>query len=58
MTLATKSDKQMAEVKEGLAEGFEVKDMGELHHFQGVKVKMKCGSVKKLMPREFCRNLE
>ena len=36
--LATKSDKRMAEVKKGLAEGFEVKDMGELHHFLGVKV--------------------
>ena len=37
IVLATKSDKRMAEVKKGLAEGFEVKDMGELHHFLGVK---------------------
>ena len=38
IVLATKSDERMAEVKKGLAEGFEVKDMGELHHFLGVKV--------------------
>ena len=38
IVLATKSNKRMAEVKKGLAEGFEVKDMGELHHFLGVKV--------------------
>ena len=37
IVLATKSDKRMAEVKKGLPEGFEVKDMGELHHFLGVK---------------------
>ena len=38
IVLATRSDKRMAEVKRGLGEGFEVKDMGELHHFLGVKV--------------------
>ena len=38
IVLATKSDKRMAEVKKGLAEGFKVKDIGELHHFLGVKV--------------------
>ena len=38
IVLATKSDERMAEVKKGLAEGFEVKDMGQLHHFLGVKV--------------------
>ena len=29
IVLATKSDKRMVKVKEGLAEGFKVKDMGE-----------------------------
>ena len=38
IVLATKSDKRMAEVKKGLAEGFEVIHIGELHHFLGVKV--------------------
>ena len=38
IVLATKSDKRMTEVKKGLAEGFEVKDMGELHYSLGVKV--------------------
>ena len=36
--LAAKSEKRMKEVKEMLAKQFEVKDMGELHHFLGVKV--------------------
>ena len=31
IVLASKSDKGMAEVKKGLAEGFEIKGMGELH---------------------------
>ena len=38
IVLATKSDERMAEVKKGLAEGFDVKGMGELHHVLGVKV--------------------
>ena len=33
IVFATKSEKRMAEVEKGLAEGFKVKDMGELHHF-------------------------
>ena len=36
--LAAESDERMAEVKKGLAEGFEVKDMRELHHFLGVRM--------------------
>ena len=42
IALATKSDKWMAEVKKRLAEGFELKDRGELHHFLGVKVILTC----------------
>ena len=38
IVLAAKSDERMVEVKKGLAKGFEVKDMSELHHFLGVKV--------------------
>ena len=38
IVLATKSDKPMAEIKRGLAEGFEVKDMGDPHHYLGGKV--------------------
>ena len=38
IVLAGKSDKRMAEVKETLAKQFEVKDLGELHHFLGMKV--------------------
>ena len=37
IVLATKSDKWMVEGKKGLAERFDVKDMGELHHFLGIK---------------------
>lgn len=36
--MAAKRDKRMAEVKKGLAGGYEVKEMGDLHHFVGVKV--------------------
>ena len=35
---AGKSDKRTAEVKEDLAKQFQVKDMGELHYFLGVKI--------------------
>ncbi len=38
IVLAGKNDKRMAEVKEALAMRVEVKDMGELHHFLGMKV--------------------
>ena len=38
IVLAGKSDKRMTEVKEQLAEHFQVKDMGELHYFLGVKI--------------------
>ena len=37
IVLAGKSDKRMAEVKKALAMQFEVKDMGELHYFLGMK---------------------
>ena len=36
--LAGKSDKRLAEVKATLADEFHMKDMGELHHFLGVKI--------------------
>jgi transposase InsO family protein len=36
--LAGKSNRRIAEVKEDLAHRFEVKDMGELHYFLGLKV--------------------
>ena len=36
--LAGKSDQRLAEVKQPLANQFQVKDMGELHYFLGVKV--------------------
>ena len=36
--LAVKSDRRMAEVKKALAMQFEVKDIGELHYFLGVKI--------------------
>ena len=35
---AGKSDKRTVEVKEDLAKQFQVKDMGELHYFLGVKI--------------------
>lgn len=38
LVLAAKSDKRIADVKKALGEKFEVKDMGELHHFLGTKV--------------------
>ena len=38
IVLAGKSNKQIAEVKQTLAKQFQVKDMGELHYFLGVKV--------------------
>ena len=36
--LAGRSDKCMKEVKDAIAEKFTVKDLGELHHFLGVKM--------------------
>jgi len=36
--LAGKSDRRMTEVKQALSKQFKMKDMGELHHFLGVKV--------------------
>ena len=38
IVLAGKSNKRMAEVKEILAKQFQIKDMGELHYFLGVKI--------------------
>ena len=38
IVLAGKGDQRMAEVKQALAHQFQVKDMGELHYFLGVKV--------------------
>ena len=45
IVLAGKSNKRMAEVKKALAMQFEVKDMGELHYFLGIKVVQKTGEV-------------
>ena len=36
--IAAKTDKRIAEVKAAIANHFEVKDMGELHYFLGVKI--------------------
>lgn len=36
--LAGKTDQQINEVKQALADQFEMKDMGELHHFLDIKV--------------------
>ena len=38
VVLAGKSDQRMREVKDALAERYEMKDLGFLHHFLGVKV--------------------
>ena len=38
IVLAGRSDERMTEVKKALAKQFEVKDMGELHYFLGVKI--------------------
>jgi hypothetical protein len=38
LVLAGKNDKKMAEVKATLSTKFEMKDLGELHYFLGVKV--------------------
>ena len=38
IVLVTKTDKRMADAKRGGAEGFEVKDMDEPHHYLGGKV--------------------
>ena len=38
ITLAGKSNKRIAEVKQNLAKQFQVKDIGELHYFLGLKV--------------------
>ena len=38
IVLAGKSDRKMSEVKNALASRFDVKDMGELHYFFGVKI--------------------
>ena len=42
--LAGKTDQKINEVKQALAELFKMKDMGELHHFLGVKVVQKPSS--------------
>ena len=36
--IAAKTDKRIAEVKAAITNRFEVKDMGELHYFLGVKI--------------------
>ena len=36
--LAGEEDKQMLEVKQALSKRFQVKDMGELHDFLGVRI--------------------
>ena len=38
IVVACKSEKQMEKVKQALCRKFEVKDLGELHHFLGLKV--------------------
>ena len=38
IAIAARSDAEMADVKKALAARFEVRDMGELHYFLGVKV--------------------
>ena len=37
--IAAQSDKKLAEVKNKLAKCFDIKDLGNLHHFLGMKVK-------------------
>ena len=39
--LAGKSDQKVKQVKQALSNQFQMKDMGELHHFLGVKVLQK-----------------
>ena len=56
--LVTKTDKRMAEVKRGFAEGFEVKDIGEPHHYLGGTVIQNPQPGDVWMPEESCRNLE
>ena len=36
--VAAKSDKKLAEVKKELATRFDIKDLGKLHHFLGMKI--------------------
>ena len=45
--IAAKTDKRIAEVKVAIANRFEVKDMGELHYFLGVKIvqDLKAGTI-------------
>ena len=38
IVLAGKSDRKLSEVKKALASKFDVKDLGKLHYFLGVKV--------------------
>ena len=37
--IAAQSNEKLAEVKNRLAKRFDIKDMGKLHHFFGMKVK-------------------
>jgi len=38
LVLAAKREKRIGDVKKALGDKFEVKDMGQLHHFLGTKV--------------------
>ena len=46
IVLAGKSDRRLSEVKKALASKFDVKDLGKLHYFLGVKVVQDQGSKK------------
>ena len=53
LVLAAKSDKRIGDVKKALGSKFEVKDMGELHHFQMETV----GLDNQPTPKSPCANL-